>query len=161
MLVGMLGALLLVHDRARERARRGGSPPRSSWSSSRKRRSARYSWSIAPAQIYGKGRPDITMPFGSFVNHNHFAGFVEMGAILALGMSLGHLRRARALTPRHRAPGREPGAGRCASREPQPRGLLSLTAGVMLCGGLCAGLWSAAPGSQARRRVLVGVAAAA
>ena len=74
LLVGMLGAVLFVHERARER--------RGSWRLAAAALAVVfaqallgvYSWSVAPAQIYGRGRADITMPFGSFVNHNHFAG---------------------------------------------------------------------------------------
>lgn len=56
-------------------------------------------WSFGPSRIYGRSRVDISMPFGSFVNHNHFAGFVEMAALLALGLAIGHARRAREATP--------------------------------------------------------------
>ncbi len=56
-------------------------------------------WSLGPQRIYGQARTGISMPFGSFVNHNHFAGFVEMAALLALGVAIGHARRARAATP--------------------------------------------------------------
>lgn len=56
-------------------------------------------WQAAPNRIYGITTPFVTMPFGSFVNHNHFAGLVGMAALLALGMAAGHARRARHLTP--------------------------------------------------------------
>lgn len=55
-------------------------------------------WSAAPTRIYGRSHDSITMPFGSFVNHNHFAGLIEMGALLALGLAIGHVRRARQIT---------------------------------------------------------------
>jgi O-antigen ligase len=38
-------------------------------------------------------------PFGSFVNHNHFAGFVAMAVPLALGLAVGLARSRRSLTP--------------------------------------------------------------
>jgi O-antigen ligase len=50
-------------------------------------------WSATPGELFGRATPLVTAPFGSFVNHNHFAGFVEMGAVLALGATLGMLRK--------------------------------------------------------------------
>jgi hypothetical protein len=51
-------------------------------------------WQTSPGRIYGAVTPIVTSPFGSFVDHNHFAGFVEMGAVLAAGMAWGHARRS-------------------------------------------------------------------
>ena len=43
--------------------------------------------------LYGRYPVPSATPFGPFVNHNHFAGFVEMCALVALGGAIGHLRR--------------------------------------------------------------------
>lgn len=48
---------------------------------------------LAPGRVYGAATPLVTMPFGSYVNHNHFAGFVGMAALLAAGLAWGHARR--------------------------------------------------------------------
>lgn len=155
MLLAMLGAMLLVHDRARDRT--------ASWRLAAavlvgvfaQAAFGALSWSIAPARIYGQGRPDITMPFGSFVNHNHFAGFVEMGALLALGMAVGHARRARSLTPASiglLGLSLAMAAAHVASRS--RGGLLALAAGIIVCGALSAGLWRSESAWQARRRVI-------
>jgi tetratricopeptide (TPR) repeat protein len=55
-------------------------------------------WSRTPARIYGEASPIVTTPFGSYVNHNHFAGFVGVGVVLSAAMALGHARRHGTLT---------------------------------------------------------------
>lgn len=55
--------------------------------------------SRAAATVYGRGSEIVTTPFGSYVNHNHFAGLVGMGALLALGLALGLARRAGSVSP--------------------------------------------------------------
>src|SRR5207249_2438145 len=40
-------------------------------------------WSLAPDRIYGQATPIVTNPFGSYVDHNHFAGLMEMGIVLS------------------------------------------------------------------------------
>src|SRR5262249_23080988 len=50
-------------------------------------------WSLAPDRIYGQATPIVTTPFGSYVNHNHFAGLMEMGVVLAIAMAVGLSRR--------------------------------------------------------------------
>jgi O-antigen ligase len=50
-------------------------------------------WSHASSRVYGQASPFVTTPFGSYVNHNHFAGLVGMGVVLAAAMALGHARR--------------------------------------------------------------------
>ncbi len=52
-----------------------------------------WQWSATPARIYGRATPIVTAPFGSYVNHNHFAGLIEMGALLAAGLCAGLFRR--------------------------------------------------------------------
>ena len=56
-------------------------------------------WSLAPDRIYGVTTPIVTTPFGSYVNHNHFAGLVEMGIVLAASMALGLSRLRGGATP--------------------------------------------------------------
>lgn len=98
-----------------------------------------YSWSVAPTRIYGVQRPDVTMPFGSFVNHNHFAGFVEVTALLAAGMALGHARRARQLTPASIGLGAVALALAAAHFASRSRGgLVALASGVFVLAGLAA-----------------------
>ena len=48
---------------------------------------------LSPHRVYGRASELVTAPFGSFVNHNHFAGFVEMGAVLAAGLAAARARR--------------------------------------------------------------------
>jgi len=47
--------------------------------------------------LYGRVPVESGSPFGPFVNHNHFAGYVEAAALVALGASTGLARRASAL----------------------------------------------------------------
>jgi hypothetical protein len=54
---------------------------------------------VAPQTIYGVAPAIAQTPFGSYVNHNHFAGLMEMAVPLAIGWSLGLLRRAGGPTP--------------------------------------------------------------
>ena len=56
-------------------------------------------WSFAPDRIYVETTPIVTTPFGSYVNHNHFAGLVEMGIVLAASMALGLSRLRGGATP--------------------------------------------------------------
>jgi O-Antigen ligase len=44
--------------------------------------------------LYGSIAVPTIAPFGPFVSKNHFAGYVEMGAIVALGLALGLARAA-------------------------------------------------------------------
>jgi len=53
----------------------------------------------APGTVYGIAPSAAVSPLGSYVNHNHFAGLVEMAVPLALGWALGLWRRARGPTP--------------------------------------------------------------
>lgn len=47
--------------------------------------------------IYGQPTSWSSSPFGSFVNRNHFAGYVELAALLAFGLCVQGLRRDREL----------------------------------------------------------------
>jgi len=57
-------------------------------------------WSLGPDRIYGHAGAFVTTPFGSFVDHNHFAGFLEMGALLAFAMAAGEAQRDGGVSPR-------------------------------------------------------------
>lgn len=48
---------------------------------------------LSPGRVYGRASELVTAPFGSFVNHNHFAGLLEMGAVLAAGLAAARARR--------------------------------------------------------------------
>jgi O-antigen ligase len=118
-----------------------------------------YAWSVGASRIYGLARPDVTMPFGSFINHNHFAGFVEMPALLAFGMAAGHARRARQLTPTSiglAGVGLALAATHLASRS--RGGLVALAAGVLFCAAVTGVYWRAGDSAPARTRRL-GIAA--
>jgi O-antigen ligase len=54
---------------------------------------AAVQWSRDPTRLYDHTSELVTTPFGSYVNHNHFAGLMEMGALLAAGMACGSLRQ--------------------------------------------------------------------
>jgi O-antigen ligase len=47
--------------------------------------------------LYGRFPVESGSPFGPFVNHNHFAGYVEAAALVALGAAVGLSRRVSAL----------------------------------------------------------------
>src|SRR5262249_21185172 len=49
--------------------------------------------SVAPHSIYGRSTAWMTSSFGSFINHNHFAGYAELGALVCLGLCAERLRR--------------------------------------------------------------------
>jgi len=109
-------------------------------------------WSLAPDRIYGQTTPIVTTPFGSYVNHNHFAGLLEMGIVLAATMALGRARLRGSATP-----GVVGLAGlafglvavHVASRS--RGGLIALAAGLLVAGGLWAR--AASPRGGARLRV--------
>jgi len=96
-------------------------------------------WSLAPDRIYGQATPIVTTPFGSYVNHNHFAGLVEMGIVLAAAMALGLSRLRGGATPAVIGlAGLALGlvAVQVASRS--RGGLIALAAGLAVAGGLWA-----------------------
>jgi O-antigen ligase len=57
-------------------------------------------WSSDKTALFGRKNELQTAPFGSFVNHNSFAGLVSLGVPLALAMAIGDVRRSGRLTPR-------------------------------------------------------------
>ena len=124
----------------RIRARPTARPSRCSRSRPPRRCSGSCSRASRRGRIYGRASAVVTAPFGSFVNHNHFAGLTEMGAVLAAGLAASRIRRdgpspagdrarrpdaaAGARAPRERQPRRRPGARRrlrAARRRPAAR----------------------------------------
>lgn len=59
---------------------------------------AAYQWSTDRTALFGEKGGLQTMPFGSYVNHNNFAGLVAMGVPLAIALAIGDLRRSGQLT---------------------------------------------------------------
>lgn len=60
---------------------------------------AAVQWSTDRAALFGQRSGLQTMPFGSYVNHNNFAGLVSLGVPLAVAMAVGDLRRSGRLSP--------------------------------------------------------------
>ena len=61
---------------------------------------AAFQWSTDRTVLFGHKSGLQTMPFGSYVNHNNFAGLVSLGVPLAVAMAIGDLRRSGRLMPR-------------------------------------------------------------
>jgi O-antigen ligase len=55
--------------------------------------------SLDPVRLYGSTSEYIASPYGSYHNHNHFAGLIEMGALLAAGLALGRAKKAETIDP--------------------------------------------------------------
>jgi O-antigen ligase len=100
VLTAMLAVTVLVSDRAGDR----DAAQRLAWAvlvaCAAQAVFGAVQWSMGPGRIYGRATPIVTMPFGSFVNHNHFAGLLEMGVALAVGLALGHAGQQGGPTPR-------------------------------------------------------------
>lgn len=60
---------------------------------------AAFQWSTDQRALFGQRGELQTMPFGSYVNHNNFAGLVSLGVPLAIAMAIGDTRRSGRLTP--------------------------------------------------------------
>ena len=60
---------------------------------------AAYQWSTDRTTLFGEKGALQTMPFGSYVTHNNFAGLVSLGVPLAMAMAIGDVRRSGQLTP--------------------------------------------------------------
>ena len=60
---------------------------------------AAFQWSTDRTALFGQKGELQTMPFGSYVNHNNFAGLVSLGVPLAIAMAVGDVRRSGKLTP--------------------------------------------------------------
>jgi O-antigen ligase len=61
---------------------------------------AAFQWSTDRTALFGRKNELQTMPFGSYVNHNNFAGLISLGVPLALAMAVGDVRRSGKLTAR-------------------------------------------------------------
>jgi len=114
-------------------------------------------WSVHPTRIYGNATEYVTMPFGSYVNHNHFAGLMGMGAVLAAGLAVAYAGARRSVSPAALASG---GAAlglvavHLASRS--RGGLVALLGGLTALGAL----WLVAGHATGKRRRIAGVVAA-
>jgi O-antigen ligase len=117
---------------------------------------AAVQWSLAPDRVYGRASPFVTTPFGSYVNHNHFAGFVEMAAVAALGAAVAAARRDGGPSPRSLVLGGTAlglAATHLASRS--RGGLLALAAGLVALGALMLAAPSRHPRSARSRAAVV------
>ncbi len=117
-------------------------------------------WSRGSDRLYGQASPFMTTPFGSYVNHNHFAGLVGMGVVLSSAMALGYARRSDGPTPPAVALGGLSLALAAVHLASRSRGgLVALGFGLVVM----AVLWAGAPSRQGRppRRLLLPAAIAA
>lgn len=115
-------------------------------------------WSRGPDRIYGRLSPIVTTPFGSYVNHNHFAGLVAMGTLVVVGVALGRVKQGSSLTAPTAGLGGLAAALVASLAASRSRGGLVALAGGM---GVLAAL-SMLPGRPAPgRRPLRGIAIAA
>ncbi len=83
--------------------------------------------------LYGRFPVASATPFGPFVNHNHFAGYVEMCALVALGATIGHIGR-RTPTPAILFGGSAAIMGISLVLSHSRGGLIATSAGVALLG---------------------------
>ena len=93
VLLSMLAAFLVASEEAREHASARWLAAAILTACAVQAAFGAWQWSVAPARIYGRATPIVTAPFGSYVNHNHFAGLIEMGALVSAGLSAGLFRR--------------------------------------------------------------------
>ena len=91
-------------------------------------------WSLAPDRIYGQATPIVTTPFGSYVNHNHFAGLMEMGVVLAIAMAVGLSRRGGATPGVVGLAGLGLGLAAVHLASRSRGGLIALAAGLLVAG---------------------------
>lgn len=147
LLLALLATLLVASEEAREHAAARWLAAAVLTACAAQAAFGAWQWSTSPARIYGRATPVVTAPFGSYVNHNHFAGLVEMGALLAAGLCAGLARRGeRRLSRAVLAGGLTLGltAAHLASRS--RGGLVALLSGFALLS-----LLAATRGSGARR----------
>jgi tetratricopeptide (TPR) repeat protein len=108
-------------------------------------------WSLGPDRIYGRTAPIVTSPFGSYVNHNHFAGLLEMGIVLGASMALGLARRGGGATPRVVSlAGLSLGLAAVHVASRSRAGLVALAGGLLVAGMLWARVASHRPGRTLR-----------
>jgi O-antigen ligase len=99
LLVAMMGVMVFWSERARDRAALVRVAGAVLLSCTAQAIFGAVQWSRAPDRVYGQSSPIVTTPFGSYVNHNHFAGLVGTGVVLSAAMALGHARRDGGLSP--------------------------------------------------------------
>lgn len=137
VLAGMLGALAFWQTRARDR----NAASRLAWvvlaTTLAQAVFGVVQWSLGPSRIYGRATPIVTSPFGSYVNHNHFAGLVEMATLLAAGMAIGLSRRRKGVGPGALVlAGLTLGLATAHAASRSRGGLVALAAGFAVLGGL-------------------------
>jgi tetratricopeptide (TPR) repeat protein len=158
LLAAMLGVLLVWRELGRERAVAVRAAVAALAVCAAQAVFGVVQWSLAADRIYGRTRTLATAPFGSYVNHNHFAGLMGMGVVLSAAMALGHARRAGSLTPSSLALGGLSlalAAAHLASRSRAGALALGLGLVVMVL------LWSRFGRQKRRGRWLLAAAAAA
>jgi hypothetical protein len=158
LVVAMSGVVLFWSDRARHReaARRAAGAVLLVCAA--QAAFGAVQWSLAADRVYGQTSPLVTTPFGSYVNHNHFAGLVGMGVVLSAGMALGAARRAGGVTPRAVALGGLSlalAASHLASRS--RGGLAALTGGLVVLTLLWTAFVPRRTSTRRRALALVGV----
>jgi O-antigen ligase len=99
--------------------------------------------------LYGRFQVESATPFGPFVNHNHFAGYVEACLLVTLGAALGRWRRDGALALLLGGAAAMMGIGHLLSHS--RGGLLALAGGVATLAWLSRG-----DESKGRRFLLAG-----
>jgi O-antigen ligase len=159
LLVPMLGVMAFWSERGRERraAERLAVAVLAVCTAEALFGAAQSARGIGP--IYGRTAYFISSPFGSYVNHNHFAGLMEMGVLLSAGWAAGLF----AAGGRSTAAGLIVGAvslvlaaAHLASRS--RAGLVALTVGAAALGALA---FAYVPGRARVRAAVVSVAALA
>jgi hypothetical protein len=113
------------------------------------------SHAAAPGRVYGRVT-ESGSSFGSYVNHNHFAGLIEMGCVLAAGVAVARWKRDRGPSPSALALGGLAlglASAHLASRS--RGGLLALTGGALLLGVF----WAWASWRESPSRVRAGAMA--
>ena len=151
VLAAMLAALVFWSDRARDRAAAVRLAGAVLAVCAAEAVFGAVQWSLAPDRVYGHATASVTTPFGSYVNHNHFAGLLEMGIVLAAAMTLGLARLRGGATPG--AVGLAGLAFGLVAVQVSSRsrgGLVALAAGLLVVGGLWA--YAASRRSGARLR---------
>ncbi|MGE0453024.1 MAG: O-antigen ligase family protein [Vicinamibacteria bacterium] len=159
LLVAFLAAGLTVAELARARATAARLTAAVLVSCGAQAAFGAWQWAAGPQVLYGARNDLVSMPFGSYVNHNHFAGLVEMGVILAAGLTLGLVRRARGASPAALAAGGLTLALAAVHLASQSRGgLVALGVGALV---ILPGLEALTRGGRLTRGVVGAVLAAA
>jgi len=133
LLLALLASALTVAELARERATAARLTAAVLVSCGAQAAFGAWQWSAGPQVLYGSRHELVSMPFGSYVNHNHFAGLVEMGTLLAAGLTLGLVKRKGGASPAALAAGGLTLALTAAHLASQSRGgFLALVVGALV-----------------------------